>query len=84
MGNIIMSAPLTHSDWMLKKGGPAWGPDGVRHMLTRCKAFGFEKIFWRCYDAGRSTYFSKLIEPYIYADHEEIYQYSPGYPGAES
>jgi hypothetical protein len=64
---------------MLKKDGPEWGPAGVRHMLTRCKEFGFTKIFWRCYDGGRSTYIGKLIEPYKWDEHEEIYQHSPGY-----
>jgi hypothetical protein len=48
-------------------------------MLTRCKEFGFTKIFWRCYDGGRSTYIGKLIEPYKWDEHEEIYQHSPGY-----
>jgi uncharacterized lipoprotein YddW (UPF0748 family) len=48
-------------------------------MLTRCKEFGFDKIFWRCYDCGRSTYASRLIEPFKWMDHEEIYQYSPGF-----
>ncbi|MBT4504395.1 MAG: family 10 glycosylhydrolase [Gemmatimonadetes bacterium] len=86
MSRIVLSSPLTHSDWMLKKDGPEWGPVGVRQMLTRCKEFGFEKIFWRCYDGGRSTYHSRLIEPFKWIDHEEIYQFSPGYippPGAE-
>jgi len=48
---------------MLKKDGPQWGPDGIRQMLTRCRDFGFDKILWRCYDCGRSTYESNLIEP---------------------
>lgn len=79
MDRITLSSPLTHSDWMLKKDGPAWGPAGVRHMLTRCRDFGFDKIFWRCYDCGRSTYHSTLIEPFRWSDHDEVYQYSPGY-----
>jgi uncharacterized lipoprotein YddW (UPF0748 family) len=87
MKRIIMSSPLTHSDWMGKKDGPAWGPAGVRHMLNRCKEFGFDKIFWRCYDCGRSTYQSTLIEPFKWDEHEDIFQYSPGYipmPDAET
>ena len=43
--------------------GLKWGPEGVRQMLTHCKEFGFDRIFWRCYEAGRATYHSKLIEP---------------------
>lgn len=87
MSSITLSSPLTHSDWMLKKGGPEWGPAGVRHMLTRCREFGFEKIFWRCYDCGRATYHSELIEPFKWDEHEEIYQFSPGFippPDAET
>lgn len=79
MSSITLSSPLTHSDWMLHKDGPEWGPVGVRTMLTHCKEFGFDKIFWRCYDCGRSTHHSRLIEPFRWNDHEEIYQYSPGY-----
>ncbi|NLG28269.1 MAG: family 10 glycosylhydrolase [Chloroflexi bacterium] len=79
MSVITLSAPLTHSDWMLKPGGPAWGPEGVRRMLTRCVEFGFDKVFWRCYDCGRSTYPSRLIEPFVHHEHEVLYQFSPGY-----
>jgi uncharacterized lipoprotein YddW (UPF0748 family) len=56
-------------------------------MLRRCQEFGFQKIFWRCYDCGRSTYPSKLIEPFRWSDHEDVYQYSPGFippPDAET
>ena len=87
MSRIILSSPLTHSDWMCKKNGPEWGPAGVRHMLKRCKEFGFDKIFWRCYDCGRATYASKLTDPLKWSDHEEIHQYSPGFiplPDAET
>ena len=87
MNRMILSSPLTHSDWMLKKDGPEWGPAGIRQMLTRCREFGFDKIFWRCYDCGRSTYRSQLIEPFKWDEHETIYQYSPGYiplPDAET
>ncbi len=79
MNRITLSSPLTHSDWHIKENGPDWGPEGVRHMLTRCKEFGFDKIFWRCYDAGRATYHSKLIEPERFSEHEEFHHYSPGY-----
>ena len=36
---LPLSAPLTHSDWMLKPG-MKWGPEGVYHMLDACKACG--------------------------------------------
>lgn len=79
MQRLLLSAPLTHSDWMLKPDGPARGLDGVRHMLTRCREFGLDRVYWRCYDCGRSTYSSELIEPFRWSDHDEVYQYSPGY-----
>ena len=25
--------------------------------------YGFSTLYWRCYDAGRSLYFGKVIEP---------------------
>jgi uncharacterized lipoprotein YddW (UPF0748 family) len=59
---FILSAPLTHSDWMLKPN-MKWGPEGVRHMLDQCKACGWTKVHWRVLDAGRSTYKSKLLRP---------------------
>lgn len=59
---LILSAPLTHSDWMLKPG-IAWGEEGVRHMLDACKACGWSKIYWRVFDGGRSCYKSKLLRP---------------------
>jgi len=79
MNNIILSAPLTHSDWYLKTNGPEWGTEGIRTMLTRCKEFGFSRIYWRVYDSGKATYASKLVEPFRADEHEEIWQYSPGY-----
>lgn len=57
---LILGAPLTHSDWMLKPG-IAWGEAGVRHMLDACKACGWSKIYWRVFDGGRSCYKSKLL-----------------------
>jgi hypothetical protein len=59
---LILSAPLTHSDWMLKSG-VAWGPAGVKHMLDACKACGWSRIFWRALDGGRALYKSKLLRP---------------------
>ena len=64
-GKLILSAPLTHSDWVLKDNvtGLDDGLAGVRHMLDMCKAAGWSKIYWRCLDAGRSLYPSKLMDP---------------------
>jgi hypothetical protein len=59
---LILSAPLTHSDWILKAGIP-WGEAGVRHMLDACKACGWSRIYWRALDGGRSLYQSKLMRP---------------------
>ena len=59
---FILSAPLTHSDWMLKPG-VAWGEAGVHHMLDRCKEAGWSRIYWRAFDGGRSLYRSKLLRP---------------------
>ena len=59
---FILSAPLTHSDWMLK-AGIAWGDAGVRHMLDACKAAGWSRIYWLAFDGGRSCYESKLLCP---------------------
>jgi hypothetical protein len=58
---LPLSAPLTHSDWMLKPNAPAWGPDGVRTMLDACKECGWSHVYWRVFDAGVSTYKSKLL-----------------------
>lgn len=60
---MILSSPLTHSDWMLHPNEPAWGPEGVRHMLEQCKASGWTKVYWRVFDAGKATYASKLLDP---------------------
>src|SRR6266480_664089 len=57
---LILSAPLTHSDWMLKPNIPT-GEPGVRHMLDACKACGWSRIYWRVLDGGRALYKSKLL-----------------------
>src|SRR5690242_19961337 len=48
---LILSAPLTDSDWVLK-AGIAWGEPGVRHMVDACKACGWSRIYWRALDGG--------------------------------
>jgi|GEM_PF-529797 len=62
---LILSSPLTHSDWVLKDNVPGLddGLAGVRHMLDMCKAAGWSKIYWRCLDSGRSLYPSNLMDP---------------------
>ena len=64
-GKLILSAPLTHSDWVLKDNvtGLDDGLAGVRHMLDMCRAAGWSRIYWRCLDSGRSLYPSKLMDP---------------------
>jgi hypothetical protein len=64
-GKLILSAPLTHSDWMLHEGAsaPIWGSEGVKHMLDACKACGWSRIYWRTYDAGRANFPSKVAIP---------------------
>jgi hypothetical protein len=56
----ILSAPLTHSDWMLKSG-MAWGIAGVKHMLDACRACGWSRVYWRVLDGGRAMYQSRLV-----------------------
>jgi hypothetical protein len=58
---LILSAPLTHSDWILKPGGPPWGEAGVEHMLDACKDAGWSHVYWRAFDAGVATYRSRLL-----------------------
>lgn len=68
-GILVLSAPLTHSDWMGKAGkvdGVVWGPEGVHHMLDTCKASGWFIVHWRCMDGGRALYRSKFLVPQCY------------------
>jgi hypothetical protein len=59
---LVLSAPLTHSDWILKAGIP-WGEAGVRHMLDACRECGWSRVYWRALDGGRSLYKSRLMRP---------------------
>src|ERR1035438_3700821 len=58
---LILSAPLTHSDWILK-AGMAWGDAGVRHMLDACKACGWSRVYWRALAGGHALYKRPLQE----------------------
>ncbi len=72
---VILSAPLTHADWIMRDGTPA-GPEGVRYMLDTCKASGWTRIYWRVLDGGLAMYRSKLLEPEVgtaYRDRDWIY-----------
>jgi hypothetical protein len=69
---LTLSAPLTHSDWMLKPG-MAPGLDGVKHMLDACKACGWSHVYWRVFDAGQATFASKLARPGIKAERDNCF-----------
>jgi hypothetical protein len=69
---LLLSAPLTHSDWMLKPN-MVWGMEGVRHMLDACKACGWSRVHWRVFDAGQASYPSKLLRPAEHPDLDNIF-----------
>jgi 8-oxo-dGTP pyrophosphatase MutT (NUDIX family) len=69
---LFLCAPLTHSDWMLKPG-IEWGEPGVRHMLDACKAAGWSRVLWRVADAGQATYASKLMQPGLRTEKDNIF-----------
>src|SRR4051794_23238785 len=69
---VILSAPLTHSDWTIKEG-IAWGPEGVHHMLDMCKAAGWSRVYWRVLDGGKALYASKLVKPEFKSDADSIW-----------
>jgi uncharacterized lipoprotein YddW (UPF0748 family) len=62
---VRLSSPVTHSDWVLANSPPpAWGEEGVRQILDRAKECGWTRVYWRCFDSGKSMYESKLLEPF--------------------
>jgi hypothetical protein len=69
---LILSSPLTHSDWMLKPNIEP-GEAGVRHMLDACKAAGWSRVMWRVCDAGQATYRSKLMRPGLHPEPDNIF-----------
>jgi uncharacterized lipoprotein YddW (UPF0748 family) len=69
---LVLSAPLTHSDWMLKPGIKP-GLDGVKHMLDACKACGWSHVYWRVFDAGQATYASELLKPASHAEDDNFF-----------
>jgi uncharacterized lipoprotein YddW (UPF0748 family) len=48
---------------MLRKPGPAWGPEGVHQILDRAKECGWSAVYWRVFDGGKALYPSRLLEP---------------------
>ena len=69
---LVLGAPLTHSDWMLKPG-MQWGEPGVRHMLDACKAAGWSHVYWRACDAGQATYASRVMRPGLHAEENTLF-----------
>lgn len=78
---LILSAPLTHSDWMLKPG-MTFDAAGVRHMLDTCKACGWSEIYWRVLDGGRAMYASKILTPGDHWDADSFW--SPANPADQA
>ncbi|PYJ01626.1 MAG: hypothetical protein DME25_17730 [Verrucomicrobia bacterium] len=72
---LILGTPLTHCDWMLKDNRPGvvWGIEGVRHMLSVCKAAGMAQVYWRVLDAGRAMYKSRLVLPAENYEFDQFY-----------
>jgi uncharacterized lipoprotein YddW (UPF0748 family) len=72
---LVLSTPITHSDWMLKENRPGvvWGIEGVRHMLSICRAAGITEVYWRVLDAGRATYKSRLVLPAENLEFDQFY-----------
>jgi len=73
-----VGSPITHSDWMLRDPAPQWGPEGVRQVLDRCKACGWDRVYWRCFDGGRALYHSRLMDPLHNFDADENYHKDHG------
>jgi len=73
-GKVRLASPVTHSDWMVRDPAPAWGPEGVRQILDRCKECGWQRVYWRCFDGGRACYTSRLMEPYHGYDEENYHR----------
>ena len=78
--NVILSSPVTHSDWMLWSPGafPEWGAKGVHQILDRAKACGWQRVYWRCFDGGRATYASQLMERSLLPDSDVNYHQEHG------
>lgn len=62
-GRIVLSAPVTHSDWVSRyRARIGHGRKSVEYILDRCKAVGLRRIYWRCFDGGKAMYASQLMD----------------------
>ena len=60
---IILSTPVTHSDWIShSRDRIGQGKESVQYVLERCKNAGMQKIYWRCFDGGLAGYASQLAD----------------------
>lgn len=73
-GPVLLSTPVTHSDWMLHNPAPKWGSEGVHQILDRCRSCGLQRVYWRCFDGGRATYPSRLLEPLHGMDEDNYHR----------
>ncbi len=71
---VIVSSPITHSDWMVRNPSPKWGPEGVHQILDRAKQCGWKRVYWRCFDGGRACYLSKLMDPLHGMDEDNYHR----------
>jgi hypothetical protein len=60
--NIVLGAPLTHSDWMLRTE-VSFDAAGIHYLLDQCKASGWTRVYWRAFDGGRALYASAHADP---------------------
>ncbi len=72
---LRFGTPLTHCDWIIKdnRPGAVFGIEGVRHMLSICKAAGMAQVYWRVLDAGRAMYKSRLVLPAENYEFDQFY-----------
>jgi len=62
-GRIVLSTPVTHSDWTWRnRTRIGRGKESVKYILDRCRGAGLRRIYWRCFDGGRALYASKLMD----------------------
>ena len=71
---VRLASPVTHSDWMIRKPAPSWGAEGVRQILDRCRACGWRRVYWRCFDGGRACYPSRLMQPMTGFDDDNYHR----------
>lgn len=74
----ILSTPVTHTDWVFHRDGPACDNEGIHYMLNRCRDFGFRRVYWRAFDGMWANYPSSLLEPSEFSDVENLEQYREG------